>query len=514
MPRSNSRTPIVRSASSTPWKSRSTPGLVRPRSPSRLQREVSPLSDQGSPPPASPKASATKPMKAEHAFKDKIVRRETSATPAVHTSRSHSVMSNVSEVPEPPPKRRVGRPPKIKAETPSTPAPVASDSEQQQRSSGRRGRHRASTLTKKSDIVHTTATAKRKRDAHSQSPVSALQSPTHLPTTQHIDPNLVMVSKTFGRTSQLLISEITSHKLAGIFAKPLSERDAPGYKSLIHRPQDLKSLKAAISKGSRAAIAAIEEIETRISGGDSVSDADQKEATPTPAPKMSSSNVSTAGEGPIGNGFYLVRTNEDLVPPKGIVNSAQLEMELVRMFANAVMFNPLPASERGFGRSLRLRKRGGEPRTHTSHIAATLLSGRNEDNDHSEDLQTRSQRKDNRDTSEAATTSTTTSESDISGSSADEGGIIADAREMFEDVERQVAKWKEVEGDRLLGHGHGGGGSFSTPFTGQSDRHASIGASSAAAGEHDDDNNHERDVTPAAGGGLGSMRKRRRIGDH
>ena len=35
----------------------------------------------------------------------------------------------------------------------------------------------------------------------------------------------------------------------------------------------------------------------------------------------------------------LERTT-DLIPPKAIVNAAQLEKEVYRMFANAVMFNP------------------------------------------------------------------------------------------------------------------------------------------------------------------------------
>ncbi|KAI6876939.1 hypothetical protein KC355_g22552, partial [Hortaea werneckii] len=37
--------------------------------------------------------------------------------------------------------------------------------------------------------------------------------------------------------------------------------------------------------------------------------------------------------------FELERS-VDLLPPKAIVNAAQLEKEVYRMFANAVMFNP------------------------------------------------------------------------------------------------------------------------------------------------------------------------------
>ncbi|KAJ9649366.1 hypothetical protein H2199_000141 [Coniosporium tulheliwenetii] len=46
-----------------------------------------------------------------------------------------------------------------------------------------------------------------------------------------------------------------------------------------------------------------------------------------------------ASPGGVGTAVTLERT-EELVPPRGIVNSAQLERELMRMFANAVMFNP------------------------------------------------------------------------------------------------------------------------------------------------------------------------------
>jgi len=315
-----------------------------------------------------------------------------------------------------------------------------------------------------------------------------------------MDSNLVVVSKTFGRTSQLLLNEITSHKLAGIFAKPLSERDAPGYKSLIHRPQDLKSIKTALSKGSRAAIAAIEEFEARDVATENGTNVEDNQAMSTPAPKSMAATINAATEGPIGNGFYLVRKSEDLTPPKGIVNSSQLEMELVRMFANAVMFNPLPTSERGFGRLLRLRKRGGELRAHGARSKPA----------ETEDVENDGTEKAARNDSEPATIATTTSESDVSGSNADEGGIIADAREMFKDVEIQVAKWKEVEGDRL-GQSHGG--SFSIPMVGIGERHASVSASSAAGAGHDEDDGEGRDDTPTASM-LGSVRKRRRIGDH
>jgi hypothetical protein len=74
----------------------------------------------------------------------------------------------------------------------------------------------------------------------------------------------------------------------------------------------LKSIRSAITAGHRAATAA--------------------------APEDLNPNASSA----------WLPISEDLVPPKGIINYAQLEKELMRMFANAVMFNADP--DRGFGR--------------------------------------------------------------------------------------------------------------------------------------------------------------------
>ena len=85
---------------------------------------------------------------------------------------------------------------------------------------------------------------------------------------------------------------------------------------------------------------------------------------------------------------------EDVIPPKGIVNSAQLEKELMRMFANAVMFNPDP--KRGVGPAFRTQ------RQEKSEAQAETGEGDNEE----------------------------------------EGGVVHDTREMCRDVERRVAEWR------------------------------------------------------------------------
>lgn len=278
------------------------------------------------------------------------------------------------------------------------------------------------------------------------------------------DSSLVGVSKSFAKTSQLLLNDIVAHKLASIFAKPLSERDAPGYKDLIVRPQDLKSIKAAISKGGRAALAAIEALEAEDrSGGE----------TPN---KGASGPVPEPVERALGHGVYLVKASDDLMPPKGIVNSSQLEMELVRVFANAVMFNPLPSSERGFGSSLRLMKEGG-------HVDP------------------------DRDSEDAV--------SSEEGASLDEGGIISDAREMFYDVLARVRKWREAEVERLGRDDGAGTGSKTVLLPGtQGSAGPSVRHSSTSSALNDDDGGGDSGAASTPIPASSTARKRRRIADN
>jgi hypothetical protein len=295
------------------------------------------------------------------------------------------------------------------------------------------------------------------------------------------DPAFVVVSRSFTKTSQLLLNDITSHRLAGIFAKPLSERDAPGYKDVILRPQDLKNVKAAITRGGKAASAAIDEYIGNL-------DTDEADDELTPTRHIADPN----GEKSLGRGVYLLRTSEDLVPPKSIVNSAQLEMELTRMFANAVMFNPLPSSERGFGRNLRLRKRGGD-------VAPTHREATDEDYDHE-----------------------TTSGSDASSPS-DTGGIISDTREMYEDVMTLVRKWREVELEKFGGSGLGDVDATPTTTAGpaptRTQNHGITGkigvnVSSNASLRHTESVEKDDEASgPSTLAVTGTARKRRRVGE-
>jgi hypothetical protein len=137
-------------------------------------------------------------------------------------------------------------------------------------------------------------------------------------------------AKNFGNISKPALEAITSHKSASTFAHPVKPRDAPGYDRIIRRPQDLKSIRSAILAGDKSAKAAL--------------------ATCLDDTNPHASNAK-------------LPVSEELIPPKGIINSAQLEKEVYRMFANAIMFNPDP--DRGLGRKWRdgigVGGNGGEP---------------------------------------------------------------------------------------------------------------------------------------------------------
>lgn len=140
---------------------------------------------------------------------------------------------------------------------------------------------------------------KRKRSATATSEgVDAMEYIRPMP----VERSSVFAVRNFQRLSNAVMNDIMSHKHASIFSHPVRDRDAEGYSSMIRRPTDLKSIKAAIAAGGRVVNAA---------------------------------NVGVDSQ----SGAHLPWSDE-LVPPKGIVNSAQLERELMRMFANAVMFNP------------------------------------------------------------------------------------------------------------------------------------------------------------------------------
>jgi len=140
-------------------------------------------------------------------------------------------------------------------------------------------------------------------------------------------PATITAFRNFQKMTVPIMNNITSHKHASLFATPVKERDAEGYSELIKRPQDLKSIRAAVAAGSRAVAAATASAEAAGTPGT------PRGGAGTPSAGGSGGGISSTGA------TVKLPWSIDLVPPRGIVNGAQLEQEVMRMFANAVMFN-------------------------------------------------------------------------------------------------------------------------------------------------------------------------------
>ncbi|RAL65343.1 hypothetical protein DID88_000911 [Monilinia fructigena] len=138
-------------------------------------------------------------------------------------------------------------------------------------------------------------------------------------------PLFVLWTRAFPKISASALESISGHRNASTFANPVKERDAPGYKDLILRPQDLKSIRTAITAGHKAAAA------------------------------VAAAQVTLDDQ---GQSSAWLPISEDLIPPKGIINYAQFEKELMRMFANAIMFNADP--DRGFGKAFENKRKESE----------------------------------------------------------------------------------------------------------------------------------------------------------
>lgn len=147
---------------------------------------------------------------------------------------------------------------------------------------------------------------KRKRGARDDSEASDMTMQPRL------DKGMVVAVRNFHKTSQTIMNDLTSHKHASLFNDPVKDKHAPGYSSIVKRPQNFNTIKKAISAGNRAVSA------------------------------ISAKDPSTAlvGSPRDAGGSVVLPMSEELFPPKGIVNSAQLEKEVMRVFVNAVMFNP------------------------------------------------------------------------------------------------------------------------------------------------------------------------------
>ncbi|KAI0485414.1 hypothetical protein F4859DRAFT_380889 [Xylaria cf. heliscus] len=125
----------------------------------------------------------------------------------------------------------------------------------------------------------------------------------------------VLWTRAFHKISMTALDQIIGHRYANMFANAIKPRLAPGYYEIILRPQDLKGIQKAITAGSKAAAA----------------------------------TVATMVDVDANSPAVWLPISIDLVPPRGIINIAQLERELIHMFANAIMYNPDP--QRGLGPS-------------------------------------------------------------------------------------------------------------------------------------------------------------------
>lgn len=195
----------------------------------------------------------------------------------------------------------------------------------------------------------------RKRTAREASLAESEEQPAPETSEQRGTPGpskVVIAPRRFGAMSSPIMNDINSHKHASTFTTAVKAKNAEGYYDIIKRPTDLKSISKAIANGSKIINAAT--------------------ASDTPA-----------GSPGLNGGIVELPLTADVIPPKAIVNSAQLENELMRMFVNAVMFNP------------------------------------------------------------------------------GEEGVVEDAREMFESVEKSVNQWRNAE--RMKGGGDGGSGMGTTP---------------------------------------------------
>ncbi|KAI1343917.1 hypothetical protein F5Y15DRAFT_368406 [Xylariaceae sp. FL0016] len=182
-------------------------------------------------------------------------------------------------------------------------------------------------------------------------------------------------TRAFHKISTTALDQIIGHRHANMFATPIKARQAPGYYDVVIRPQDLKAIQKAISAGSKAASAA----------------------------------VATMPDVDANSPAIWLPMSVDLVPPRGIINIAQLERELVHMFANAIMYNP--DTQRGLGPSFSRHYYGGSA----------------EDGEY------------------------------MHGYEIDENGVVKDTRNMFQEVEKLLGDLR----NEVVPRAHAPGGSRS-----------------------------------------------------
>lgn len=221
--------------------------------------------------------------------------------------RSHSVgtAAGINAMSEDRPSSRNG----VKAE-PSTPANLLEETESVTAHSGASATGPKTRKRRRTVNSRPQPSTKRKRNESPDDNADDHEPPATPPRKS----NTVIATRNFAKMSSALMNDINSHKHAAYFATAVREKTAPGYNDIVLRPQNLKSIRTAITAGTKAVAAATSALDS-----------------------TDESSSARAAEGT--NTIELERTS-DLEPPKAIVNGAQLEKELMRMLANAYMFNP------------------------------------------------------------------------------------------------------------------------------------------------------------------------------
>ncbi|KAK3315475.1 hypothetical protein B0H66DRAFT_565428 [Apodospora peruviana] len=279
------------------------------------------------------------------------------------------------------------------------------------------------------------STRRTKRKREDLSPTPTVQTPVGsqapvIPDMPPSVPNTVLWTRSFNKISGSAMEQITHHRFANMFAAPIREKDAPGYNKLIVQPQDLKSIRAAINHGNRAATQAA----VALPGGD------------------------------LGTGRVRLPISEELMPPKGIINSSQLDRELAHMFANAVMYNP----DHGPGPGSIFMVRDDE-----EAIGEDDKDGETGGGHHGVHGQEH-----------------------VLGYKVDEYGVVNDTRAMFQEVDKLLAELRSAEMQR-------GAGGPNQPATGTSTRQASVagGGGGGLQGEHSFSSNTGTGTGAGGGGG-------------
>lgn len=308
------------------WKSTDTPLNLRPPSPTRPEIEpLSPIRSTALP------ARTTAPTTSSPA-RPILPPVDTSPISERRTRASRSTV-NTSPVAPPTTRRNASRsqsvasvaqsqslPTAVSSEPfkdePATPAPMQEDDHTAVASPSTR-RTRARRGTVQSPVVELPAPSGRQPRSSSPARNVPQSSPPRQPKQASPRNDMIYATRNFQRISAVILNAISAHRHAGTFQKPVSAKDVEGYGDMIRRPQDLRSIKSLVTAGNKAVTAALQAPHTS-------DDASPRATTPL----SKESNV------------VALERSADLMPPRAIVNSAQLEKEIMRVFANAVMFTP------------------------------------------------------------------------------------------------------------------------------------------------------------------------------